>query len=151
MHVTNTVFFYKSGRTFYSWAISKGSFREAQRHLQRWDGGDNSVLLNHKDLLILPIISPPCMNFFSFFLKQNEGKPLLSTAHQFCHPFSWGHERTHSGTSQDEASEGCGGQRWGVHQVPVVAVTCRELQQTGTSLWWESFPMSAEAGAGMWR
>ena len=50
-----------------------------------------------------------------------------------------------------QASEGYGGQRWGVHQVPMVAVTCRELQQTGPSLWWESFPVSAEAGAGMWR
>lgn len=27
----------------------------------------------------------------------------------------------------------------------------QRLQQTGTSLWWESFPVSAEAGAGMWR
>lgn len=43
-------------------------------------------------------------------------KPLLSTAHQFCHPFSWGHERTHSGTSQDEA------RTWWWRQTPLFSV-----------------------------
>ena len=107
MHVTNPVFFYKSGRPFYSWATSKGSFREAEWHLLRWDGADSSVLLNHRPSYPFHFLST-LPEFVFFFFNQNKGKPLLSTAHQFCHPFSWGHERTHSGTSQDEASAGRG-------------------------------------------
>lgn len=90
VHVTNTVFFYKSGRTFYS----RSSFREASgKPSGYYEAGIQGQLDSTwaqkpgtKTLLSFPFYLSTLPGFFFFFFKQNKEKPLLSTAQQYCHP-----------------------------------------------------------------
>lgn len=50
-----------------------------------------------------------------------------------------------------QAGKGYSVHSWGLHELPAVAGTRRQLQQTRVqSLWWESLPVLVEAGAGTW-
>ena len=50
-----------------------------------------------------------------------------------------------------QAGEGYGSRSWGVHELPVVAETSRQLQQTGVCLlFWEFLPVPGETGTGVW-